>query len=271
VGEREGPLVTIRRSCFDCAHVRSSYYAVQGDSGCDVSCAKVGRGIGDSTWTTPEWCPFLTSAAPAARGDETAPAGPVVVSGQMNDTPETRELVAAAAGMLASSPPPSGGASDADGRSWWACKPGRYEARCDCPAHPNAPMRRFGALARCSECGEALTLCGASIGTKECVREKGHPPDWHTSPSGSSWSAAPAPRSESAPPPAPALSETPAEADSTCRACDGSGQSGLMSACSFCGGLGRAPAAPSGAGDAGCAGEDHDATQIHDCPTKETR
>jgi hypothetical protein len=48
--------------------------------------------------------------AERARGDETAPAGPLVVSGQMNDTPETRELVAAAAGMLASSPPPSGGA-----------------------------------------------------------------------------------------------------------------------------------------------------------------
>jgi hypothetical protein len=74
MGEREGPLVTIRRSCFDCAHVRSSYYAVQGDGGCDVSCAKAGRGIGDSTWTTPEWCPFLTPDAPAARRDETAPA-----------------------------------------------------------------------------------------------------------------------------------------------------------------------------------------------------
>jgi hypothetical protein len=54
--------------------------------------------------------PICAERRAAARGDETAPAGPVVVSGQMNDTPETRELVAAAAGMLASSPPPSGGA-----------------------------------------------------------------------------------------------------------------------------------------------------------------
>jgi hypothetical protein len=53
-------------------------------------------------------------------------------------------------------------------------------------------MRRFGDLARCSECGDAVNLCYETLGSKECVREKGHPPDMHTSKSGTSWSA-PAP------------------------------------------------------------------------------
>jgi hypothetical protein len=88
-------------------------------------------------------------------------------------------------------------------------------------------------------------------------------------------------------PPAPALSETPGTAE-TCGECayfvargHGNGAcqpNGITAgyvhatepACSEPGPR-RAPAAPSGAGDAGCAGEDHDATQIHDCPTKETR
>jgi hypothetical protein len=63
-----GPKVTVERSCFDCDHVRTKHYAVQGDSGCDVACAAAGgRAIGDTTWKTPDWCPALPapSAAPA--------------------------------------------------------------------------------------------------------------------------------------------------------------------------------------------------------------
>jgi hypothetical protein len=213
--------------------------------------------------------PHLRSGLCAAprewrRGDETAPAGPAPVTAPRDDRRCGHGVYQPGCGDCArqlsqrasapSSPPPSGGAlhaSDCATHNEPAypagpcdCKPRRPRSGDCCCDPPESPTQTDG------ECN----CCGAASGAP-C----GHAP------------SAPAPRSESAPPPAPALSETPAEADSTCRACDGSGQSGLMSACSFCGGLGRAPAAPSGAGDAGCAGEDHDATQIHDCPTKETR
>lgn len=56
----EGPRVTTRRSCGDCDHVVNVSYAVQGDSGFDVYCGKANkRHIGDTTWETPAWCPFL--------------------------------------------------------------------------------------------------------------------------------------------------------------------------------------------------------------------
>jgi len=60
---REGPLVTIKRSCFGCRYERSERYQVQGDSGHDVKCdhpeAPAQNRIGDTTWQTPDWCPFL--------------------------------------------------------------------------------------------------------------------------------------------------------------------------------------------------------------------
>lgn len=62
--KREGPLLTIVASCSGCAHERAVYYAVQGDSGYNVSCVHPnGQGrIGDTTWATPAWCPLMPSA-----------------------------------------------------------------------------------------------------------------------------------------------------------------------------------------------------------------
>ena len=62
MSDREGPLVSIKASCSGCVHERSKGYAVQGDSGFDVSCALEKKRIGDTTWETPEWCPLLPAA-----------------------------------------------------------------------------------------------------------------------------------------------------------------------------------------------------------------
>lgn len=65
---REGPRLTIERSCDGCRWVLSSFYAIQGDSGFDVYCGHPSRKsrdlIGDSTWRTPDWCPVLAQARP---------------------------------------------------------------------------------------------------------------------------------------------------------------------------------------------------------------
>lgn len=68
--EREpmnGPKLALIASCRDCAHCKSERYVHQGDSGCDVFCTANGgqRLIGDTTWATPEWCPFLSRAKAA--------------------------------------------------------------------------------------------------------------------------------------------------------------------------------------------------------------
>jgi hypothetical protein len=62
MADREGPKVTVERSCFGCRYEHSESYQAQGDSGSSVSCVHptVGKKrIGDSTWVTPAWCPFL--------------------------------------------------------------------------------------------------------------------------------------------------------------------------------------------------------------------
>jgi hypothetical protein len=62
-----GPTRTVRLSCFDCVHCKSSRYQVQGDSGSDVWCdhpqAPTEHDIGDTTWATPTWCPVLITQA----------------------------------------------------------------------------------------------------------------------------------------------------------------------------------------------------------------
>ena len=55
-----------------------------------------------------------------------------------------------------------------------------------CPFHPEAAMRRFGYLGRCSDCGHAIDLCRETFGFKECQREVGHEGP-HVSQSGSAW------------------------------------------------------------------------------------
>jgi hypothetical protein len=61
---RSGPLATTTLSCEGCVHEHSESYAVQGDSGFEVSCRHPDvnegalRRIGDTTWRTPKWCPL---------------------------------------------------------------------------------------------------------------------------------------------------------------------------------------------------------------------
>lgn len=64
--KRSGPQIALQLSCFGCRYEQSSHYAVQGDSGCKVSCGHPDRvgmknGIGDTSWTTPDWCPLRAS------------------------------------------------------------------------------------------------------------------------------------------------------------------------------------------------------------------
>lgn len=73
--KRKGPKLTVTRSCDGCRYEASESYAVQGDSGFRVLCEHPhvgGRRIGDTTWTTPEWCP--------ERGSESAPESAALAS-----------------------------------------------------------------------------------------------------------------------------------------------------------------------------------------------
>lgn len=74
MGERRrviavGPSVRLVLSCFDCQHCKSESYTCQGDSGSELYClAANGRHIGNSNWSTPNWCPFRSEAIRAAIG-----------------------------------------------------------------------------------------------------------------------------------------------------------------------------------------------------------
>lgn len=60
-----GPKVEIKASCLSCQFVKSTSYVCQGDSGHDVECTydvEKTRAIGDTTWSTPSWCPLLDIA-----------------------------------------------------------------------------------------------------------------------------------------------------------------------------------------------------------------
>ncbi len=64
MANREGPSIRLEASCSGCRYECNASYAVQGDSGFDVSCShpnNPGRHIGDSTWRTPSWCPLLAA------------------------------------------------------------------------------------------------------------------------------------------------------------------------------------------------------------------
>lgn len=61
--KRTGPKLSIVASCNGCEFERSEHYVAQGDSGFKVSCAHAAGGrIGDTTWDTPSWCPFIEAA-----------------------------------------------------------------------------------------------------------------------------------------------------------------------------------------------------------------
>lgn len=62
----EGPKITIKRSCFECCHCISESYTCQSDSGHDVYCgAMEKKRIGDTNWSTPDWCPLLPKPEPS--------------------------------------------------------------------------------------------------------------------------------------------------------------------------------------------------------------
>lgn len=56
-----------------------------------------------------------------------------------------------------------------------------------CKSHPEALGRRFGDLWRCSECGEPVDYCTATLGRKECYLRAGHGGLFHASFTGSRW------------------------------------------------------------------------------------
>lgn len=70
--KREGPLVTIEANCFGCKHCTTESYRVQSDTGSDVYCEhpdvlaesalRSRKRVGDTSWTTPKWCPLLEAA-----------------------------------------------------------------------------------------------------------------------------------------------------------------------------------------------------------------
>jgi hypothetical protein len=63
---QEGPSISLEITCSGCKYVRTERYSVQSDNGCDVSCAHESapfdKYIGDTTWTTPSWCPLSKMA-----------------------------------------------------------------------------------------------------------------------------------------------------------------------------------------------------------------
>lgn len=77
---RVGPAIAVE--CHGCSFNRNERYVMQGDTGRDVFCTEPSvaepnggdKYIGDTNWTTPEWCPFridalenITNAARAAK------------------------------------------------------------------------------------------------------------------------------------------------------------------------------------------------------------
>lgn len=61
--EQYGPREEISRSCNGCRACVSESYRCQSDSGQDVYCAHPAlperKRIGDTTWSTPDWCPMI--------------------------------------------------------------------------------------------------------------------------------------------------------------------------------------------------------------------
>lgn len=61
--KQTGPTVKLDISCFDCQHCKTSGYTCQGDSGSEVFCGAMNnKTIGDTTWKTPDWCPYRNEA-----------------------------------------------------------------------------------------------------------------------------------------------------------------------------------------------------------------
>lgn len=66
-GKNIGPHKTVIHSCFECKYCHSDYYCIEDGNDCDsghtLTCRHpdtLNRYIGDSNWTTPNWCTYLT-------------------------------------------------------------------------------------------------------------------------------------------------------------------------------------------------------------------
>jgi hypothetical protein len=81
VAKREGPKITIEKSCLDCKWCDAVFEACQGDSGHTVYCKEPRleerKAIGWSNWDTPDWCPCLQhdKESPFRKGIHTSPVG----------------------------------------------------------------------------------------------------------------------------------------------------------------------------------------------------
>ena len=82
--KQAGPTLLSERSCYGCMYEESAPYRVQGDSGREVYCtAGVARRlVGDTSWTTPDWCPLLPSDSLATLVD-----GNVALASPLTEAP----------------------------------------------------------------------------------------------------------------------------------------------------------------------------------------
>jgi len=66
MSKQQGPTVKISYSCFECTYCTSERYRCQGDSGSDVYCEhpdfKEKKSVGDTNWSTPDFCPYKKEA-----------------------------------------------------------------------------------------------------------------------------------------------------------------------------------------------------------------
>ena len=66
---RQGPLVTLQMSCMGCVYEGYKRHWRRNDPGMDVYCShpelKEDGLVGDTTWSTPSWCPLRVAALDA--------------------------------------------------------------------------------------------------------------------------------------------------------------------------------------------------------------
>lgn len=63
MSDREGPETKVKRSCLGCKYERYERYQVQGVL-CTHPSLPQAKHIADTSWNTPDWCPFLTAPVP---------------------------------------------------------------------------------------------------------------------------------------------------------------------------------------------------------------
>lgn len=61
MSDREGPETKVKRSCLGCKYERYERYQVQGVL-CTHPSLPQAKHIADTSWNTPDWCPFLTAS-----------------------------------------------------------------------------------------------------------------------------------------------------------------------------------------------------------------